>query len=53
MVNEYYGGKFKQVSYHDVRDSGIEYAKTLDVIDHKNKSYRVTIIIESFTLNEL
>jgi hypothetical protein len=53
MIKEYYGGKFKEVSFHDIRDSGIEYTKILEVTDHKGKPYRVTIILESFCLNEL
>lgn len=53
IISGYYGGKFRQVSYHDHRDSGIEYTKTLEVLDHKNQTHGVTIIVEYFILNEL
>lgn len=53
MINEYYGGKFNEISFHDIRESGIEYTKILEVLDHKNNPYRVTIIAETFILNEL
>lgn len=51
MINEYYGD-FKEITYDDVRDSGIEYAKTIEVIN-ADDPYKVGIILETFNLNEI
>jgi hypothetical protein len=52
LIKEYYG-KFEELTYRDVRDSKIEYSKTLQVIDHKGDTYVVYITLEWFKLNEV
>jgi len=51
LLKEYYG-TFEELSYEDVRDSGLEYRKELRV-NGFNEKYKVSILVEYYTLNEL
>lgn len=53
LLDEYYGGKFTVIKHTDVRDSGLECNKTLEVLDHKGEPYLVDVWFEWFTINSL
>jgi len=52
LLKEYYG-KFKELSFHDIRDSNIEWSKTLEVLDHKGTPYKVFIWTEWFEIDKI
>ncbi|MFA5638646.1 MAG: hypothetical protein WC961_07195 [Anaerovoracaceae bacterium] len=52
MIKEYYGD-YKEVAHWDIREHNFHYVKTLEVMDHKNIPYRVTITLEWFALNKV
>jgi hypothetical protein len=51
LLKEYYGS-FEELSYQDIRDSGLEYKKELRVTGF-NENYKVSLLVEYYTLNEL
>jgi len=51
MIDEYYGGKFKVIAFRDVRDSNIEWQKTLAVDNHRGGTYYVTVWLEWFEID--
>ena len=51
LIKDYYG-EFKEVEFRDIRDSNLEYSKTLEVLDHLNSPYKVTVWLEWFEINE-
>lgn len=50
LIGEYYG-KFKEVSYRDIRDSSLEYEKLLEVEGIFGEPHQVKIWLEWFVLN--
>lgn len=52
LIHQYYED-YIQVHYDDVRDSGIEFVKTIEVFESNGASYLVKITVLSFTLDEL
>ena len=51
VIDEYYG-EYKEISFKDIRDSSIEWEKTLELEGAFKKPYRVTVWLEWYTLNE-
>lgn len=53
LIVEYYGKEnFKEISFTDIRDSGLEYSKVLEV-NHNKKTYKTTVTLQWFTINEI
>jgi hypothetical protein len=52
IISDYYG-EFKELSKEDIRDSGIEYSKILEVIGCNGIPFKVKILLQWFTLNEI
>ena len=53
MIQQYYGF-FELISFTDIRDSGAEYSKVIELSNEDDTiKYRVKIIVESFILNEI
>jgi hypothetical protein len=51
IIERYYGkGKYKEISFNDIRDSNLEYSKVIELI--YDDPYRVTLTLEWFSLNE-
>lgn len=51
LIKEYYGN-FTVIEYKDIRDSDLEYQKTIEVTSTNNKKYQVIITLEWFKLNK-
>ncbi len=51
LMLEYYGGAVNVIDYRDVRDSGIEWYKTIETIEEKPQ--KVILVLKSFNFNEL
>jgi hypothetical protein len=52
LIKEYYG-EFKELTYHDIRDSDLEYCKSIEVLGHMGDPHVVQITLEWFKLNEV
>jgi hypothetical protein len=58
IIDDYYGkGKYTEVSFNDIRDSGLEYSKVIEIhgyeIDgYERQSFKCTLTLQWFTLNE-
>jgi hypothetical protein len=50
LINDYYGD-YIELSFNDVRDSGIECIKVIQ-INYKQYSFKCTLTLQWFTLNE-
>jgi hypothetical protein len=51
LIEEHYGkGRYKEISFNDIRDSNLEYSKVIELI--YDDPYRVTLTLEWFSLNE-
>jgi len=52
ILKEYYGD-FKELSFHDIRDSNLEWSKILDVFDHKGNPHKVFVWTEWFDIDKI
>ena len=52
MILEYYG-KYKEINCIDVRDSGIEYIKYIEILDINNKPCLVEISLLNYIINSI
>jgi hypothetical protein len=55
IIEKFYGkGKYKEISFNDIRDSNLEYSKVIEVNDSiiPNFNYKVKLTLEWFSLNE-
>lgn len=52
IINEYYG-KHTELSFTDIRDCNLEWQKEIEVLDHMNKPYKVTVWLEWFQINQV
>ena len=53
MIEEFYGSDYIELSKNDIRDSGLEYSKILNVKDHNGILYPVQITLEWFNIDEI
>lgn len=53
MIEEFYGPDYVQLNYNDIRDSGLEYSKILNVKDHNGILYPVQITLEWFDIDKI
>ena len=54
MIEEYYGiENYTEIAYNEIRDSNLEYDKVLEIAGPHNSTYRVTVTLEWFYLNEI
>jgi hypothetical protein len=51
LLKEYYGS-FEELSYQDIRDSGLEYKKELRITGN-DENYKVSILVKNYQLNQL
>jgi hypothetical protein len=52
MILKYYG-EFKELKFDDIRESNLEFAYTLEVLDHTKKPYIVYVWTEWFSINDI
>lgn len=52
MILEYFGG-FKVISFRDIRDSSLEWEKTIEVSSFDNSKYKVRVWVETFTIDTI
>tara|TARA_R110002167_G_C12332715_1_gene620319 strand:- start:68 stop:319 length:252 start_codon:yes stop_codon:yes gene_type:complete len=50
IIEECYG-EHTEISFRDIRDSGLEWSKVLSVDDLRGKRYEVTVCLEWFEVN--
>jgi hypothetical protein len=54
LIEEHYGkGRYKEISFNDIRDSNLEYTKVIEVNYTCLDPYRVRLTLEWFRLNKL
>ena len=51
VIKEHYGD-YKELSHRDIRDSSIEYSKSLEVKDYRDRPYIVEICLQWFSVNK-
>ena len=53
IIDEYYGKEnYTEVFFNDIRDSGLEYSKVIEIKWFESEPTKVTLTLQWFTLNE-
>lgn len=51
LLKQYYGD-FEELSFRDIRDSGLEYQKELKITGD-GENYKVSILVKDYQLNQI
>ena len=53
IIDDYYGKEnYTEVFFNDIRDSGLEYSRVIEIKWFESEPTKVTLTLQWFTLNE-